>query len=316
MAERTSGPHPVRPTRHTGPLSAVTEVGIVAFGRPLRDVEDLSAGALRADRGDLRAFAFWCEVQWPAGPSDLRFTPDQLTTPLLTRSRTHLQAELNLRPARVNRALAALKRFCRWAEQVGLAPGDPARVVRLVRLEAASPRGLTDQEEALVRTVQKHGPLRDRTLVILMLHTGLRASEVCALRQRGLTLGPRSGSLTVTGKGHKVRDVPLNASARETLTHDLPSLPPGATFLFPSDRRDACLSTRALDRLIRKYALLAELNLSPHDLRHRLGSVMTEQVPLHRLAQIMGHNSLDITARSTRAAPRDLQAEVENIAWR
>lgn len=315
MAENNSGPPPVRPKRQTGPLSAVAEVSVTTFERHLRDVEDLSAGTLRAYLADLRAFAFWCEAQWQA--EQLLFTPDQLTTPLLTRYRTHLQAQLNLKPASVNRALAALKRFCRWAEQVGLAPGDPARVVRFVRLEQASPHGLTDQEEdALVRTVRKHGPLRDQTLVILMLHTGLRAGEVCALQRRDLTLDRRSGHLVVTGKGNKVRDVPLNATARETLTHYLPILPPGATFLFPSDRREASLSTRALDHLIRKYALLARLDLSPHDLRHRFGYVMAERVPLHRLAQIMGHDSLDTTARYTRATPRDLQAEVEKIAWR
>ncbi|GGM16667.1 tyrosine-type recombinase/integrase [Deinococcus aerophilus] len=58
-----------------------------------------------------------------------------------------------------------------------------------------------------------------------------------------------------------------------------------------------------------------KLDISPHDLRHRFGYVMAEQVPLHRLAQIMGHDSLDTTARHTRATQRDLQAKVEKIAW-
>ncbi|WP_245557684.1 tyrosine-type recombinase/integrase [Deinococcus peraridilitoris] len=167
-----------------------------------------------------------------------------------------------------------------------------------------------------MRAVTKHGKLRDRTVIVLMLHTGLRVSETSCLKRRDVTLTKRSGQLTVTGKGNKVRDVPLNSTARETLHTYLPTLPENAVFVFPSDRRSASLSTRALDHLIRKYAHLAGLDLSPHDLRHRFGYMMAERVPLHRLAQIMGHDSLDTTARYTRATARDLQAEVEKIAWR
>jgi integrase/recombinase XerC len=42
---------------------------------------------------------------------------------------------------------------------------------------------------------------------------------------------------------------------------------------------------------------------------------MAESVPLHRLAQIMGHDSLDTTMLYVRATADDLQREVEKIAW-
>ena len=42
---------------------------------------------------------------------------------------------------------------------------------------------------------------------------------------------------------------------------------------------------------------------------------MAQTVPLHRLAQIMGHNSLDTTALYSRATAADLQRDVEAIAW-
>ncbi|PJI52182.1 Site-specific recombinase [Methylobacterium radiotolerans] len=56
-----------------------------------------------------------------------------------------------------------------------------------------------------------------------------------------------------------------------------------------------------------KYMKLARLEgLSAHDLRHRYGYVMAENTPLHRLAQIMGHDSLDTTmiyVKATQAIP-------------
>ncbi len=57
------------------------------------------------------------------------------------------------------------------------------------------------------------------------------------------------------------------------------------------------------------------MDVSPHDLRHRFGYRMAERVPLHRLAQIMGHDSLDTTLLYIRGTKRDLQREVEKIAW-
>jgi integrase/recombinase XerC len=42
---------------------------------------------------------------------------------------------------------------------------------------------------------------------------------------------------------------------------------------------------------------------------------MAENTPLHRLAQIMGHDSLDTTMIYVHATRADLQSEVEKIAW-
>jgi integrase/recombinase XerC len=42
---------------------------------------------------------------------------------------------------------------------------------------------------------------------------------------------------------------------------------------------------------------------------------MAAHVPLHRLAQMMGHDSLDTTLLYIRGTARDLQNEVEKIAW-
>jgi integrase/recombinase XerC len=68
--------------------------------------------------------------------------------------------------------------------------------------------------------------------------------------------------------------------------------------------------------MIKKYATAARLSdVSPHDLRHRFGYRMAETVPLHRLAQLMGHDSLDTTLVYIRGTRIDLQNEVEKIAW-
>lgn len=42
---------------------------------------------------------------------------------------------------------------------------------------------------------------------------------------------------------------------------------------------------------------------------------MAQTVPLHRLAQLMEHDSLDTTLRYVRGTQQDLQQAVETMAW-
>ncbi len=183
--------------------------------------------------------------------------------------------------------------------------------------EATAPRHLNnDEESALIAAVNTTGKLRDRTIIILLLHTGLRARELCTLTRKQVYIGKRNGTLRIIGKRNKVRDVPLNATARSILSVYLETLPKEGTYLFPSEKTQEALTERALGHLIAKYAKQAHLvDVSPHDLRHRFGYRMAQVVPLHRLAQIMGHDSLDTTMLYIRATKQDLQQEVEKIAW-
>ncbi len=139
------------------------------------------------------------------------------------------------------------------------------------------------------------------------------------LTRSQVKLGKRSGTIQVLGKRNKYREIPLNATARSALEgydsllrkHSDDTMP-----LFLSEKTYMRLTERGLGYIIKKYAQRAKVcNVSPHDLRHRFGYRMAESVPLHRLAQLMGHSSLDTTMIYIRATRSDLQKEVEKIAW-
>ncbi|WP_341469465.1 tyrosine-type recombinase/integrase [Candidatus Chlorohelix allophototropha] len=117
--------------------------------------------------------------------------------------------------------------------------------------------------------------------MVLLLHTGLRASEICLLKPEQVKIAGRKGTLTVVGKGNKYREVPLNATARGVLGKYLAKLGTELVFVFPSEKTGEALTERALGK---KYADKAKLkDVSPHDLRHRFGYRMAEHVPLCRL---------------------------------
>ena len=132
------------------------------------------------------------------------FRPEAITTPTMTNYREYLQQTLGLKPNSVNRTLISLKRYFTWLLSTGHLKHDPAKVVKLVDEEVLAPRHLDDQEEqALVAAVTESGSLRDRAIVILWLHTGLRARELCTLTRAHVRLGKRSGTVVVRGKRNK-----------------------------------------------------------------------------------------------------------------
>ena len=69
--------------------------------------------------------------------------------------------------------------------------------------------------------VERYGSLRDRTLIVVGLHTGLRSEELCGLKPSHVKMAKRSGHLKVWGKRGKYREVPLNATAREALARTM-----------------------------------------------------------------------------------------------
>ncbi len=299
-------------------ISSAAQHLLSAYTGHLQEHQDLAAASRRNYISDLRQFLAWCDASWAVAddmPGGFRL--QRVTTATLTRYRDYLQRDQKLRPTTVNRTLTSLKRFFAWALQQEVIPQDPAPPVKWVPEDATAPYQLTDQQEDdLIAAVIAGGNLRDQTIITLMLHTGLRAGEVCALRREQLALQKRSGSVQVRGKRNKTRDVPLNATARAILVQYLRILPANAAYLFPSDRTGTALTERALGHLIAKYTQHAHLTgVSPHTLRHRFGYRMAQTVPLHRLAQIMGHDSLDTTMLYIKGTASDLQQEVEKIAW-
>ena len=305
-------------------LSPTGEAALTPYLTYLQDEQDLSAATRRNYLSDLRQFAAWCEHSWAEGQDELRpFAPMAISTPILTTYRSYLQTVVGLRPATINRHLVSLKRYFAWTVDTGLLARDPARIVKLIPRTPQPPRHLSDREEAaLMAAVSQHGSLRDRTLLVVALHTGLRAEELCRLKPEHVHLGRRSGHVSVYGKRNKYREVPLNSTARDVLSAYLKTLPDRAAYLFPSRKQERSgeavspIGERALIYIIGKYAEQARVpDLSPHDLRHRFGYRMAQSVPLHRLAQLMGHDSLDTTLRYVRGTQQDLQQAVETIAW-
>lgn len=263
---------------------------LIPFERYLEE-QELSPPTVRNYLSDLRQFIAWWEGEVACGQP---FQPEAVESDQLQRYRSYLESDLRLKPATLNRYLSSVRRYFAWAAETGLIGRDPARVVRLVGQAHHEPRHLTDLEEAaLVAEVMAHGSLRDQALIILMLETGLRVQEVLELQRSDLLPGPL---LLVHGPRGKERRVPVSPAAWAILEPYLATLAPEANCLFTSEKTGGALTERALGYILHKYADQAGVQaVSPHCLRHRYGYRMASTTPVLRLAELMGHDSLDTT---------------------
>lgn len=276
--------------------------------------EGKSAHTLRAYARDLRLFAEWFQLS-----NGKPLTPAALTPIDARQYRAYLLTVQEQKPATVNRKLASLSAFCRWAQEGGLITANPVQGIAAVEELRPAPKWLDKKQQyALLRAVQEEGRARDVALITLMLHTGLRVSEVARLKVGDVDISPRKGALTVRGgKGGKYREVPLNADARQALGAYLaerPEIKDGER-LFVGQRGES-LQSPGIYYLVGRYAYDARLEgVTPHTLRHTFGKNLVDAgVSLDRVAQLLGHESVDTTRIYTTPSAQDLQREVEKVA--
>jgi integrase/recombinase XerC len=257
--------------------------------------------------GHLRRFLSWVEGTY--GSSDLA-----LVTPLDVADYKRYLQNKNRKPSTVNNALDAIGSFFAWAKEAGVVQSDPSRGIKRLKEQKNAPRWLDRKEVgALFRAVQSYGNSKERALMILLYHTGLRVSEAVSLKVADVVIRERSGFVCVRcGKGGKYREVPLNVTVRNFLADYLKDLQ--GDWLFPG--KNGPMTRRAAEKALAKFARLAGIEATPHRLRHTFcKKLVDEGESLDRIAALAGHENLNTTSRYTRPGLADLGAAVEKLAW-
>jgi integrase/recombinase XerC len=207
------------------------------------------------------------------------------------------------------RRLSAVRTFLRYLRREELLVGDPGALVPTPKREVRMPAHLSEQEIALL-LAQPAGndPLgrRDRAILEMFYASGLRLSELAGLDLDDVNLTAKM--VRVLGKGGKPRLVPFNgstASAVRAYLKDRPQVARDARrerdplFL---NYRGSRLTTRSIDRLVRRYvaACSARLGISPHALRHSFATHLLQRgADLRVIQELLGHSRISTTQRYT-----------------
>ncbi|MFK0379758.1 site-specific tyrosine recombinase XerD [Pandoraea sp. NPDC090278] len=290
--------------------------------------DGLSRNTLDAYRRDLRLFAEWLADEAKAsdaanGADTLHGTPHDSppAMSLDTVDEAALSAYLAWRreslASSVNRRLSVFKRFYQWALREHLVQQDPCLRIASAKRAQRLPSTLSEaQVEALLAAPDLTQPLglRDRAMLELMYASGLRVSELVALKT--IEVGLNEGVLRIFGKGAKERLVPFGEEANGWLTRYLADsrgvLLTGRACdtLFVTQRGEG-MTRQAFWYLIKRYALQADIRapLSPHTLRHAFATHLINHGADLRVVQLLlGHADISTTQIYTHVARERLKS--------
>ncbi|MDZ7892842.1 MAG: site-specific tyrosine recombinase XerD [Rhodoferax sp.] len=220
-----------------------------------------------------------------------------------------------------NRRLTVFKRYFRWALREKHIAQDPTLKLQAAKQALRVPKTLSEaQVEALLNAPDTGEALgiRDKTMLELMYASGLRVSELVALRIT--QLGLNEGVLRVVGKGSKERLVPFGEVAGLWLQRYLQG--PRAELLAGRQSEDVFVTVRgakagsAMSRimfwgLVKRYALMAGIRspMSPHTLRHAFAThLLNHGADLRAVQMLLGHADISTTTIYTHVARDRLAA--------
>ena len=214
------------------------------------------------------------------------------------------QVTRGLSPRSVARMVAAVRGCYRFLVVDRRLDRNPADDLRPPRAWPALPKFLSlDEVDALIAQPDVTTTLgvRDRAMIELLYATGLRVTELVAVRQSDLHLEERY--LTCVGKGSKERLVPIGDEAgrwiREYQAGARRELLKGRSSprLFVN-ARGGSLSRVGFWKILKQHGRRARLppTLSPHVVRHSFATHLLERGADLRAIQLMlGHADLSTT---------------------
>jgi integrase/recombinase XerC len=262
----------------------------------------LSSSTIVNYLADLRTFLRWGQVE--VGPE---FSLARVNQEHIRLYRYYLTQQCQRAASTVNRHLMALRKFFVFAQETNVVPVNPTSGVALVQNNGqAGSRPLNNDD--IERMLQAAGTgsragliKRDIAILQLMLHTGLRVSEIVELRQDDMVFDNPGLRLRVrNGQEDKTRYLPLCNEVCKSLNEYLDMRPKTATTNhFFLNQQGHAVSDRTVQRIVSDSARAAGLKgISAQSLRRTYAlQLLDETNDLELVSQRLGHQNSAITAQ-------------------
>lgn len=151
------------------------------------------------------------------------------------------------------------------------------------------------------------GGERNRAIILILLDTGLRASELCAATIADLDI--QQQRLTITGKGNKTRQVKFSPRTGEAVWKYLATRPNArAGDALITTLRGSPLDNNQLYQILRRIGQRAQVdNVHPHRFRHTFATeFLRNGGDPYTLQDLLGHTTMDMVRRYIHLAQLDI----------
>ena len=217
----------------------------------------------------------------------------------------------------INCYLRVIRAFWGWLVSEDIIENNPFGKIKVPKPPKKVILHFTgEQLRSLLAVIDEHSPIgfRDQTIILTLLDTGLRVSELTGLKLNDTNLNERS--LRVRGKGGKERVVPIGATVQRAIARYINRYRPApanqfAEYLFLT-RAGEPLTANRIESIVEtcaKKSGMAGVRCSPHTFRHTFAiSYLRNGGDVFSLQRILGHSTLDMVRNYINLAQSDLQA--------
>lgn len=191
------------------------------------------------------------------------------------------------------RAIRAFLNYCVRDELIEKSPFDKVQMPRLEKkvLEAVNSEGIA----AILKACKYE---RDKAIILFMLDSGVRASELCSLNVEDIDFA--TGEVAIKrGKGQKGRVVYIGPRARKQIRRyfirELGCEPSAKKPLFITQDDGSRFVYYTLKQLLRRLREKSGVNFSAHSLRRTFAiNSLRNGMDIYTLAKLMGHTDITV----------------------
>lgn len=215
-----------------------------------------------------------------------------------------------MKPSTISRSIASMKAFYHYLDREHQLRTDPSERLKAPRIEKKMPAILSLEEVTrLLEQPSGNSPKeqRDKAMLELLYATGIRVSELIALKVSDVNL---SMEYLVCTDGHKERIIPFGTVAKEALSRYMQE---GRKKLIEDDTCEwlftncsgQAMSRQGFWKLIKSYGRKAgiEAEITPHMLRHSFAAhLVSNGADLKSVQEMLGHSDISTTQIYTQAS--------------
>jgi integrase/recombinase XerD len=201
--------------------------------------------------------------------------------------------------ATIDKTIGAIRTFAKFLERPELIFGIKLKPVeKNEEIETLS----ANESILLLKNVKADGDLRNIAIVYVLLHTGIRVSELCNLNRSDVDFIHNE---LIVKRHEDERRIPLTSDTKAHLENYLSSHTSEAIFITTAGDR---MTERAVQYMLKKY------DVNPNKLRHTFCQrLIDHNVGLDIVSRFAGHKDINVTKRYIKSSQKLMNPKLEEI---